>query len=319
MSKFVGRRGSFGLSKESSRGTIDVASIFWIPVATISFDDRAVTARETQGLGVRADSDSNYVTQKWGEGEVECELYDAALGAVLASLIGAVPSSSGGPPYTHTYTLSDSNQPQSYTLVYKDPDTNKVFPLGVVDSLRMVVEQNAIVRYTLGFKSRVSRDWSTLTPDYTSLGNKFLHQHLQFKLAADTSGIAAASALSLKRLELNIMNNAIHDTVLGTVEPEDVLGQQFSVEGSIQLNKEDETYRNYMLAGTYRAMQVRLLRSASSDLTIRMPRVDFTEWEQDRTLDQIVSQNINVKANYDAENAAAIIDLLTLINAQASY
>jgi hypothetical protein len=317
MSKHVGRLGAFGIAKEATRGTAVATPTFWIPRSVISFDDKVETAREEEGLGKLADSDASFVTQKMGEGSVETNLDDKTLGIILTSLIGASPVSTGGPTYTHTFTLSNSNQHKSLTLAYKDPDLTKIFPLSVVDSLKMTIEQNAIVQFEITFKSRVGRDWTTLTADFTGLGNKFLHQHLVFKLASAVGSLAASTAISLKKLELNISANTTFDSVLGTVEPEDILGQQFSVEGSVELNKEDETYRNYMLAGTYKAMDISLVRASNSSLQLQFPRVDFTEWEQDRTLNEIVSQKINFKGNYDAANALDIISTCILVNTYA--
>lgn len=313
MTKFVGRRGVLGVGKESSRGT-PVNPDEWIPRVTISFDDRTTTAREEEGLGRIEDSDSNHVVSKMGEGDIEFEANDRQLGMFLTSIMGASPSTSGGPTYTHDYSVSNTNQPQSLSLFYEDPDEIKLFPLSVVSQLSITVEQDAIVRCTATIMSKVGRDWTTQTADFTEIGQKFLHQHLVFKLATDTSGLSAASAISLKSATLNINRNATFDNVLGTVEPEDVLGQQLSVDGSITLNKEDDTYRDYMKNGTYRALQFALVRSATSSLTIQLPKVDFTEWEQDRALNEIVGQSINFKGNYDAANAVASISTCSLVN-----
>lgn len=314
MTKFVGRRGEVGLAKESSRGT-PVAPTIWLGRNTISFDDKIESARNVQALGRVEDSDGNHVTGKHGEGEFEMDMEDTALGLILASLLGASPVTTGSNPYTHTYTLQNTNQPQSLTLAYQDPDTTKLFPLTVVDNINIQIDPNGIVSLTVGFMSRVAKDWTTLTADFTGLGSKFLHQFLRFKLAANTGAISGASEISLKSLDLTISRNTIKDDVLGTLAPEDILSQQLSVEGSLTLNKEDETYRRYMLDGTYRAMQILLERSSSSSLQLVFPRVDFTEWEQDRALDEIVTQSINFKGNYDAANAVAIISTAVLINA----
>lgn len=318
MTKFVGRRGLLGIAKEASRGT-PVAPTFWVPFAALSFHDIVETAREEQGQGVIADSDSSYVTLQSGEGEVEAEIYDKALGLILASLLGTVPSSSGGPPYTHTYTFSNSNQHQSLTLYWKDPDRSDIFPLGVVDSLTISVEPSGKVQWTVGFKSKRAREWTAQTPDFTSLGAKWLHQHVQVKLASSIAGLSAASVLSLKSLELNLNANTVLDSVMGTIEPEDILNQHFSVEGTLNLNLEDDTYRDYMLNGTYRAMEIKLNGGSNSILTLQFPRVDFTEWEPDYTLNEIAKQNINFKANYDQANALDIISTATLVNLQVSY
>lgn len=317
MSKHVGRRGVLGVAKEASRGTIVGTPTFWIPRSTISFDDKIEQAREEEAMGRIADSDAAFVTQKMADGEFESNLDDKTVGIILTSLLGASPTTTGGPTYAHTYALSNTNQHKSLSIAYQDPDTTRIFPLAVVDQVKINVEQNAIVNFTVAFKSRVGRDWGTLTADFTGLGNKFLHQHLVFKLASATAGLAAATPISLKKLELTMSANTKFDSVLGTVEPEDILGQQFSVEGSLELNKEDETYRNYMLGGTYRAMDISFVRASNSSLQFQFPRVDFSSWEQDRTLNEIVSQKINFKGNYDAANAADVISTCVLTNTYA--
>jgi len=318
MTKFVGRRGTLGIAIEATRGTA-VSPTYWLPFVTMSFKDTIESAREEQGMGKIADSDSFYVTMRMGEGEIESQLYDAALGYILTSLLGAVPVTTGANPYTHTFTLSQTNQAKTLSLYWTDPDRSYMFPNAVVDSLQMSVEPSGIVSWTVGFKTKGSKDWAAQTPNFTAVGNKFLHQHLQFRLASAIGGLSGATPISLKSLELTISRNTIFDNVIGTVEPEDILSQQISVEGSINLNLEDDTYRNYMLANTYRAAEIKLLRSTSSSLTLQLPRVDFSEWEPDYTLNEIAKQSINLKANYDTANALDIISTATLINTKVSY
>ena len=317
MTKFVGRRGQLGIAVESSRGTA-VSPVFWVPFASLTFFDRVEEVIEEQGQGVIADADSRYVTMKMGEGDIEAQLYDKALGAILTGVLGASPSTGAGPPYTHTYTLANTNQHKSLSLYWEDPDRNEVFALGMVNSLQLSVEPNGFVNWTIGFMSKVARDWTNQTSNFTSLGSKWLHQHLAFKLAANVGALSAATAISLKSLELNINKNTAFDSVMGTVEPEDILNQQLSVEGSIELNLEDDTYRDYMLAGTYRSMEVVLNGGSNSILTLQFPRVSFSEWEPDTTLNEIAKQSIQFKANYDQANALDIISTCTLVNTQAT-
>lgn len=318
MAKFVGRRGTLGLAEEATAGTI-VTPTFWLPYSTLTFDDKIETALEEVGLGRIEDSDASHVVQKYGEGEIESDLVDREIGLLLTSLFGASPSTAGGPTYTHTYTLQNTNTHTSLSVAYEDPNHAKIFPYSVIDSLNIKVDQNAAVTFTAGFKSRVAKDWtaSALTADFTSLGNKFLHQHLIFKIAANTASLAAASNISLKALDLTISASNDFDFVLGTVEPEAILNHQFSVEGSLTLNFDDQTYRRYMLDNTYRAMGIYLQRSSSSQLNLEFPRVSFMEWEQDRGLNDIVGQTINFKGHYDVANAVAMISTATLVNQYA--
>lgn len=321
MTKFVGRRGSLALAIEDTRGVPSGTSsdYFFVPVATMSFKDTVEEAREDQGMGVIADGDSKYVTMKMGEGEVEAQIYNEALGVFLTGVLGAIPSSSGSDPYTHTYTLSNSNQHRSVSIYWSDPDRKDMYKLGMIDSFQVSVEPSGIVNYTVGFKSKTADEWTEIASDYTNLGTKFLHQHVQVKLATSTAGLDAATALSVKNLELNINKNSMYDTVIGTVEPEDILNQQLSVEGSLELNLEDDTFRDYMLNGTYRAMRIQFNAGANDQMTFEFPRVDFSQWEPDYTLNEIAKQTINFKANYDAANGVDIISTCTLVNSTASY
>jgi hypothetical protein len=318
MTKFVSRRGTLGIAKEASKGT-PVVPAYWVPVENIAFADKAEQAAESQGLGNIADQDSIYVTLKTAEGDVDAQLYDQAIPYMLMSLLGAAPVTTGTNPYTHTFTLSNTNVPQTLSLYYTDPDRDYMFPQAVVESLKISVAPTGIVEYTIHFKSKTARNWTHQVPSFTTIGSKFLHQHLIFKLASTVGALGAASNISLKNLELTFDRKTMFDTVMGTVEPEDILSQELSIEGSLELNLEDDTYRNYMLNGTYKAMEIHFANGANSDFDLVFPRVNFSEWEPDLKLGEIAKQKVNFKANYDSANAQAIVTTATVINTKTSY
>jgi len=70
MAKYVGRLGTLGLAKEATAGTI-VTPTFWLPYTSLSFDDKVEMALEEVAMGRLEDSDSNWVVQKFGEGDIE--------------------------------------------------------------------------------------------------------------------------------------------------------------------------------------------------------------------------------------------------------
>lgn len=319
MAKFVGRRGTVGLAKEATAGTIVKPTAIWLPYTDIDFDDKIEQAVEESSLGRIEDSDAAHVVQKFGEGEIEGDLYDKEIGPILTSLLGASPTTTGGPTYAHTYALSNTNTHQSLSLSYEDPNHAKIFPYAVVNNLEISVEQNSPVTYTAGFVSRVARDWtaSDITPDFTAMGNKFLHQHAIVKVASAIGGLGAATPISVKELSVEFQANTEVDSVLGTVEPEAVLNHQLAIEGTLKLNFEDQTYRRYFLDNTYRALEITFSRASNSSLQFQFPRVSFSEWEQDRSLDDIVTQEIQFKAHYDAANADAAVETAVLTNTYA--
>lgn len=318
MTKFVGRRGTLGIARETVRGTAG-ATPYWFPNAKMSFFDGIESVAEAQGLGNIADQDSFYVTFKIGQGSVDAQIYDTGLGYILMSLLGAIDVPTGGGPYTHTYTLNQTNQAQSLTLYWKDPDRQFAFRLAVIDSLKMTVAPKGMVEYAFTIKSKKATDWTGLTPSFTSNGNKFLHQNLAVKLATNVAGIAAATRLNLTTFELDISRNTMYDEVMGTVEPIDVLSQELSVSGNFGLKLEDDTYRLLMRDNTYQSMEVKLFANANSSLQLQFPRVSFDTWQPDYTLGAIATQKVNFKANYDATNGLDIISTAVLINQKSAY
>lgn len=319
MTKFVARRGTLGFAPEVTRGT-PVAPTYWMPWAKMSFADKIMSASESQAMGNIADQDSFYVTMVMGEGDIDAQIYDNGLGFIFESLLGAGPVTSGSNPYTHTFTMSQTNQAKTLSVYWQDPDRNYMFPMCVVESLKITMAPNGMVEYTVHFKSKRAKDWATLTPVFTTLGNKFLHQHLQFRIAANIAGLAAATPISLKGLELNFNRNTIFDQLMGTSEPEDILSQPISIEGNLTLNLEDNTYHDYMMNGTYKSMEIKLVKTAAtSQITTQYPRVSFMQWEPDYSINEIAKQKINFKCNYDSANALQIISTATLINSFVSY
>lgn len=318
MTKFVSRRGVLGIAPEATRGT-PVSPVYWFPWAKMTFFDAIQGQAENQGLGNIADQDSFYVTAKMGQGSIDAEIYDKGLGYILESLLGAAPSSSGSGNYTHTFTLSQTNQAKTLSLYWKDPDRSYMFAMAVVDQLKITVAPNGKVEYSVTFKSRTADDWASQTPSFTSLGQKFLHQHLKFKLATTIAGLSGASNIPLKNLELTIQRNTIFDSVTGTLEPVDILSQAISVEGNLQLNLQDDTYRNLMLNNTYNAADITFLYGTNNSLQFQFPRLNFSEWQPDYGINDIAKQKINFKGNYDAANALDIISTCVLKNQQTSY
>lgn len=314
----MGRRGTLGVAFEVTRGT-PVVPVMWVPFATLTFADSISSAAESQAFGNIADQDSFYVTLQMAQGDFGAQLYDQSLPYFLGSLLGAKPVTTGANPYNQTFTISQTNTPVSLTLYWTDPDRDYIFPLAVVDTISISVKPTGIVDYVISFKSKTARNWAHQTPVFTTLGQKFLHQHLIFKTAANVASLNAATNISLKDLNLKMSRNTSFDEVMGTVEPEDIISNQLTVEGDITLNLQDDTYRNYMLGGTYKAMEIEFLNSANSSLDLRFPRVNFSVWNPDYTLNVIATQKINFKGNYDSANGLDIISTCVVVNTKSSY
>jgi hypothetical protein len=321
MSKFLSRRAEVGLARETTRGT-PVVPAHWLPWAQLTFGDQVEKVIEESALGRIEASDNSYNTIKYGEGSLEADVRVAYLGLILTNLLGAAPSTAGGNPYTHTFTLAQNNQHASLSLLVQDKtntDIVKLFAMTMINKWTLKVAAGEIVKNSIDFVSQPGRDWTSQTSSFTAMGLKFLHQHLVFKVAANTSALAAATAISVKQLELSIEKNVLRNDVAGSVTPEDLNNQDFRVTGSLMLNYEDSTWLDYMVNNSDRAMQIQLNAGAAGILTLQFPLVHFESWAKDMPLNQIAKQKIDFIAHYDAANAVAMISTCTLANAVASY
>lgn len=330
MAKFIGRQQEVGISKEATRGTINGTPAFWVPKTNFSVEDKTLKAKFQGNYGRIEGGDDAIPTLKWAEGEIELEATDKILGLLLYALFGTVSSASFNSAYKHTLTVQQSVQPTTLSLFMNDPigagetPTKSVaYARAMVNALEMDFELGELVKTRVSFLAHSHKDWTRLTPSYTAQ-NKFVHQNLIFKVAANSAGLDAASKINLQSLKLKFERAAIRENALGTVQPVDIVSRMFKVTGSMRLTYEDRTYRDYMMNGTKKAIRIDCVRSdvtiGSTNPAFRfdLPIVHFEQWEPSHPLEDISMQEINFEALYDVTNSE-LIDVAYVVNETASY
>lgn len=317
---------NLGLIKEASRGA-GGAPTFWLPRTSFSLDEKAEKVVSEESLGVIDDAHESYVVSRWGEGDIGGEIRDASFGLLLYGLLGTLSSAVlETTAYNHTYTLQQGNSHQSLGITVDDPLTGQdlEFRLAMLNSLSIEANLGEIIKFAASYISRPGTDVSR-SATYTA-ENKFTATMARVKIAANLAALDAASVLSIKSAKVNFGKNAMRDHSLGTVTPEEIHNQQFSADGELSLNLEDETYKNYMLDNSYRALRVEFINtgvtigaSSNPTLQINFPRVHFYDWEADRANDAIGTQKINFKALRDVSGGNACVSSIVLTNTQTSY
>lgn len=325
MAKYIGRLLDVGVGRETTRG-VGVSPTYAVPHITFSYDDKVTKARSQAGMSSIQDSVEAYVTTKYGQGDLEGELRTHSFGLFLYAMLGT--AAVAGPTdsaYTHSFTLANTNTHQSLSLLTQDSNTTELYKLVMLDSLEINAELDELVKFSASFMGKLGTGSTATMPAYIA-EPRFTKKHLRLKLAANLAGIAAASAISVKSLRLTISKNVVLDDVLGTAEPEDILNRQISIEGEVTLNYEAETYKNYMRDNTFRAMEIAFINTDSTigagtnpSLTIRLPYVDFFDWEPDYALEDIVTQTFSFKANRDISGGNNMISTCDLVNTVTSY
>ena len=102
--KFTGRTADIGIANEATRGTAEASADFWLPKLSMSYDDGIEQILDESSIGVIEDSNNAVIVGKFGEGEIEGNIYDRSFGTLLLATFGA--TSKTGPAETSDITLS---------------------------------------------------------------------------------------------------------------------------------------------------------------------------------------------------------------------
>lgn len=313
MSKFIGRTADIGIAKEAVRGTAETSATYWLPKVTMSYDDTIEEVMDESSIGVIEDSVNSVIVGKSGEGEIEGNIYDKSFGLVLLSALGGV--STSGPAettvYTHTFTIAQSAQHQALTIFQDDGNQDYKYALAMISQLDLDVALGQFAKFTAQFRSKVGAT-ATLTPSYTA-ENHFLPQHGSIKIATNIAGLGAASAIDIRSVKLSINKNIEDDRKLGSVDPTDILNKQTSIEGSVELVFNSETFKTQMLASTAQAMRIRLTNSdviigstLNPQITIDLAKVKFSNFKRNYGNNDIVTATVDFKAFYDTTTSSMI-------------
>lgn len=326
MAKFIGRLADIGIKKETTRGTAETSATFWLPKMSFSYDDKIDQVIDESSVGVIEDATGASIIGKHAEGEFEGKIGDKSIGLLILATLGTV--STTGPTetsvYTHTFTVQEDAQCDSITILQDDPNQDYKYPLGMVSTFGLDVSLGQFAKVTVAFRSKIGST-ASLSPSYTA-ENNFLPQHGTLKYATSQSGLGAGTSVNIRSVQLTINKNVEDDMKIGSEEPVDILNKQMSVEGTMELVFDGETFKDFMLADTAKAIRIELTNddviiqsggTLNPKLTIDLYSVKFNEYSRNYGNDDIVTATVGFKAFYSLSDSAMI--RAVLVNAQSSY
>lgn len=328
MSKGIGRLLQIGIARETTRGTSPASATYWIPHNEFDVFEKDTKILDEQTRGVIEDSVGQSIVKQWAEGSLKAPIGDKHFPLFLYSIFGTLASAlkSGETlVYDHTISVQQGSQHQSLSLYLDDPLAGQDYThaLAVLTSLEIAYEQGKFIDYVANFKTKKGAT-ATLTPS-TTAENRFLPQHLTFKLATTQAGLDAAAAVVVKSLSLKIDQNIEEDDVLGNIAPADYLNKQLVIEGTLEAIWQNITdFKNAALAGTVQAMRIDLVNSDVAIGTASNPRIKidfhsvvFKEITRPVRINELVKQTVAFKAHYNTTDSKMASILAN--NTVASY
>ncbi len=329
MPKGIGKLLQIGVAKEAARGTAASAATYWLPFSDASLEEKFKNVVDVETYGVIEDSASQLRVKNWAEGPIKAPIGDIHFALFLLSLFGTdTPSLHSGETtvYDHVLTVQQGSQHQSLTLFIHDPITSAdySYALGVVHKMDIEYALGKFISYSAQIKALKGVSQSSFSPSNT-IENRFLPQHVTFKVASNLAGLAAATPIKLKSFKITIDESIEDDDVLGNTSPADFLNKEFNIEGELEAIWQNESdFKTAALANTAQAMSIDILNgdvtigtAANPEIKIELAKAYFTEFSRPIKLKDVMYQSLKFKAAYSLSDA--LMAKITATNTVASY
>lgn len=320
---------NLGLGIETVRGT-PVAPAIWVPARTASsIGPRVdkVNVRETRSTKVS--SQGSEVVKSMAGGALEFNVRSKSIGYILKSLLGSVSSgavSGQSGAYDHVFTiLPNTPQHPSLTMALaRGAKQHYEYALGLAGSAEIKITPDDLVNATAEFLASVEAEHASYTPSFGSDDPYFRHQDVAIRIADDLAGLTGATPIKVKEASISIDNKARDNQNVSEENPGDIIATDFEIGGNLSMDYLDDTYHDIFKAGTYKALKISMVNTSvvigtntNPAIHIELPKFSLASYDEDRPIDDIVTQGLGIMAHYSLADAMAI--RITVRNTKANY
>jgi len=316
---------NMGVGLEDARGT-GVAPQVWIPGRTPSGVVpvvEKVALKETRGSKIA--SHGAEIIKSRAEGDHEFNLRVQSIGYLLKSLLGAVSSQAKNAPngavYDHTFSVlpNDPEHPSLTIGIAQSSGQDYKYSLGVVSNLSIEMTPDDLVKAVASFIASAEAEQSPpYVPAFSDDDVYFRHQDITIKMADDMSGLAAAAALKVKSMKIDIPNGGRADHNVSELNPGNVLATQLDPKVAFEVDYQNEDLHDSYTGGEYFALQITMERADITigsnqhpKLVITFPKCSLSKWTPNRPIDDVVREQVEAMVHYDEDEAKPISVVLT--------
>lgn len=318
---FTGKKVGVGVGLETTRG--QKANIaYWMPWTDNTFIDKANVASDAGVVDTLMDAIHSEITKQRAEGTIGGQVYPNGIGYFFKALLGAVSTTAKAPAYEHTFTLLESNTHPTLTIGTSSPLGSSSYPLAMIEALDLNAEVGGKLTVSVKLKSKKG-ETATHTVEYQE-EKGFVANMLKVYLAENVEGLENAENICLQSITLSLSKEVKDIECLSKLDPIDYINTAFSIEGSMELLFENNSYKESFLNGNAKALRLFAEDSKNpinathkNTLQIDLSKVQFTDWTPSFTVDEITKQSVKFKGHYDLKTKKAIE--IKLKNTQRSY
>lgn len=324
MSDYIGRKVAVGIGKETVRGTA-VAASFWVRHLSLDFKRKGETVQNESALNRREKFSDSEIVKEWAEGKLEGKVNHKSIGLILLGAFGSVNSAANGVggAYDHTFTLDQSNTPQSLTLSRKDPITSRRHALAMIKSLEITVEAGEYVKFSCDIVSKQGTDVANTVAYVEEYEFTSKDAFVRFADAVADVDEATNSAIKSAKLTLDLGVEAYFE--VGSTDPAEIHAAAVEVTGEVVARHSDNSYEDMYFTNVRKAMQIGFTNTAvdldgngvNPSLVFTLPQARITDYDTSNDLDAIVEQTMGITGELSLTEGYAVTAVLT--NDVASY
>lgn len=318
---------ALGVAVEATRGTFAEPQDFIRlrePAGLQNITEK-VDIKEATGSGI--DTQGQEIIKSKVEGPLSFNLRFRTVGYLLKSLLGSTtPSTEAGETavYRHTFTLDPTVlQPAlSFALAKGDLD-HKAVNGAVVSTLSLNFPLEDVINGEATVMGRSEADHADFTPAFPEDDYLAPRHFMTIKVAANVAGLGAAPAIPITGASIALDRQTREKMVVSSLSPADFIARLLNITGSFTWEKSADTYRDLAVDNTPQALQISIVNTAQEigvnsnpAMTITLPKVTFSH-NENRTLDDVVTEQIDFKGHFDETEAKAIT--ISLVNEKEDY
>lgn len=311
----IGRREAIALGIEGTPGTA-VAPQICLRWLDNGVQTKVNVIENESAIGVVDQISDSEITSRWVEGKIGGKVTAHGIGFLHTGFFGS-PSTGAAVSgvYPHTFSMSQSSKPAPALTITRSNALETVrHAYGVVDTLEISAEQDDWVMFSSAIKARVGST-TTFTPAFTA-ETEFTSKHITVKMAANVAGLTGATAISAKSVKLQMERESEAFNPLGTSDTPEFDRGAFTISGELVVRYTDTQYEADFLANTIKALEIKL-SNGNDALTYTCPQVRVRELERSTDRDDIITQTLSLKAEYNPAAGKSITALLN--NTRATY
>lgn len=326
MVTIIGRQIEFGVAKETVRGTAKTTADRWIKNVTANIIPKAQKVIDNATRGRFEDADQQRMVRSWYEGDLDGIAHSDVLGWFFQNLYGTdTPVAKSAPNavvYDHTFSLAQSPQHSSLTLFMKDGGVvQETISNAMIDKFSLSASMDEYVRFKASFKGAVGAA-NAASPSYGT-DYDFIGRDIIVKMASTSGGLAGATAIPVKSMDINWSQGLKESYVFGAYTPTDIYNTMLAIEGKMTLDLSDTTYRALWQADTTQYIQIVITgaatigTSANPAISITLNKAQLSDWSRHGANNEIVQQEVSFKGFYNPTDTKSSTVVLT--NLIASY